>query len=130
MLHESATFRDTKHVEEVLASNEEVFRYCVFESANIEGGSFDGVFVSCEFRDIEFYWGLFNSALFFGNRFERCTFQGTSFSSCRFVECTFTDCSFVKDNLASPCSARETKLFACAAHNCEGWNELFANHMP
>lgn len=130
MLYESQTYREAKQVKDALASHDAVFRYCSFETANLEGGDFDDVFISCEFRDLDFYWGMFNLALFLNCKFERCTFRGTSFAGCLFMESTFADCRFLKDNLAAPCDAPDTKLFACSAENCEGWNELFGNRVP
>lgn len=124
MLHESFTICESKVVEKALTTSEEVFRYCTFESASIEGGTFDGVFLYCTFHEIEWYGGLFNLALFIGCKFERCTFLGTSFADCRFVDCTFTDCHFQEDNLCAQCSAPETKFMSCSAHNCEGWHEI------
>ncbi len=121
----SETFQNTKQVKDALVSRDAVFRFCSFESANIEGDGSDGVFLTCEFRDIDFYWSMFNLALFANCKFERCTFRGASFAGCRFVECTFSDCRFLKDNLGGSCNARDTKLFECVAENCEGWDELF-----
>ena len=130
MLHESITFRETRIVEKALTQQDGVFRYCIFDSASIEGGTFGDAFLTCEFRDIECYWGLFNLALFSNCKFERCTFRGTSFAGCRFLECTFSECQFLKDNLAASCVAPDTKLFACINQNCEGWSELFADRAP
>jgi uncharacterized protein YjbI with pentapeptide repeats len=124
MLYESETLHETKFAKNALESRDGIFRYCSFESINLEGGDFDGVFLACEFRDIDFYWGLFNLALLINCKFERCTFRGTSFAGCRLVECTFTECRFLKDNLGGSCVSRDTKLFDCVAENCEGWNEL------
>ena len=130
MLFESETFRETIQVKKALASYDSVFRYCIFEAASLQGGDFGDTFISCEFRDVEWYWGLFNLALFSNCKFERCTFRGTAFSGCKFVESTFTDCHFVKDNLSASCDAPDTILYACIGQNCEGWNELFQNQIP
>ncbi len=119
------TFQETKQVQNALESRDGIFRFCSFESANLEGTGSDGMFLSCEFRNIDFYWSLFNQALFFQCKFERCTFRGASFAGCRLVECSFSECRFLKDNLGGSCDSRDTKLFDCVAHNCEGWNELF-----
>jgi uncharacterized protein YjbI with pentapeptide repeats len=126
MLFESETYQGTKQVKNALVSHDAIFRYCSFESANLEGGDFDDVFLSCEFRDIDFYWGLFVLALFSNSKFERCTFRGTSFSGCRFIECNFIDCRFLKDNLNASCDSPDTKFFACIAENCEGWDKLLS----
>ncbi len=125
MLFESETFHGTKQVKDALISRDAIFRYWSFESAILEGGDFEDVFLSCEFRDIDLYWGLFNLALFSNCTFEHCTFRGTSFSGCRFIECNLIDCRFLKDNLDASCDSPDTKLFGCIAENCEGWSELF-----
>ncbi len=70
MLHASETFSESKQVKEALLSRDAIFRYCTFESANIDGGDTDGVFLSCEFRNFEWYWGMFNLALFHNCKFE------------------------------------------------------------
>ena len=130
MLHENLTVRGSSVVEDALSENEGIYRYCTFESASLEGGTFDGVFLYCTFRDIEWYWGLFNLALLIGCKFERCSFRGTTFADCRFVDCTFTDCHFQEDNLRSQCCAPESKFFSCSANNCEGWNEILTTSAP
>ncbi len=122
------SFQTTKQVKDALESHDAVFRYCSFESADLEGTGSDGVFLTCEFRNIDFYWSLFNVALFFNCKFERCTFRGAAFAGCRFVECTFSDCRFLRDNLGGLCDARDTKLFDCIAVNCEGWDVFPASH--
>ncbi|MDD5057680.1 MAG: pentapeptide repeat-containing protein [Sideroxydans sp.] len=124
-LFQSEKFEKTAEVRDALASRDSVFRFCSFESADLDGDGSDGVFLTCEFRNIDFYWSLFTLALFFNCKFERCTFRGASFADCRFVECVFTDCRFLKDNLGGLCDARDTKLFDCVADNCDGWGELF-----
>jgi uncharacterized protein YjbI with pentapeptide repeats len=130
MHHESVTFATSKEVKKALAASNEIFRYCHFESAELEGGESDGVFLNCTFQDLEWYWGLFNLALFVECKFERCTFRGTSFTGCRFVECSFDECRFLPDNLGGLCSASETNVYASTAENCEGFNELFSIQAP
>jgi uncharacterized protein YjbI with pentapeptide repeats len=125
MLHENSTIQETETVKEALEADDDIFRDCAFESASIEGGVFYGAFLSCQFKDVDWYSGLFNVASFFQCKFERCIFRGTSFSDCRFVECTFLDCQFLEDNLAAKCVAPGTKLYACIEQNCKGWNALF-----
>ena len=125
MLYESESYSELNQVAKALSDNDSVFRFCTFESASIEGGAFGDTFLYCEFRNLEFYWGLFNSSLFSNCKFEGCTFRGTSFSGCAFLECTFSDCRFLKDNLAAKCSSTDTKLYGCIQNNCEGWHELF-----
>lgn len=130
MPHDSVTFATTKAVEKALAESDEVFRYCHFESAALEGGDSDGVFLSCTFQEFEWYWGIFNLALFVDCKFERCTFRGTSFAGCRLVECEFKNCRFVPDNLGALCAATDTNVYGCSSLNCEGFDELFPNRVP
>lgn len=130
MTRESETFATSVEARKALAESDEIFRYCHFESAKLEGGESDGVFLSCTFQDFEWYWGIFNLALFVGCKFERCTFRGTAFSGCRFVECSFTDCQFLADNLGGSCSASGTNLYGCSSTGCAGFNELFQSQKP
>ena len=125
MTQESVTFATSKEVRKALAENAAIFRYCHFNNAELEGGDSDGVFILCNFQGFEWYWGIFNLALFVGCKFERCTFRGTAFSGCRFVECSFTECHFLPDNLGGSCSASETNLYGCSSTDCDGFNELF-----
>jgi uncharacterized protein YjbI with pentapeptide repeats len=83
------------------------------------------VFLSCTFQDFEWYWGIFNMALFVDCKFERCTFRGTSFAGCRLVDCSFSECRFLPDNLGAACSSSDTGVYGCAAENCVGFKELF-----
>lgn len=127
MLFESESFHGEKLVNKTLGdSGDSIYRYCELEVASVEGGNFGDTFLSCEFREVDWYWGLFNLALFHKCNFTQCTFRGTTFADCKFVECTFTDCRFIKDNLGGGCSAPGTKLFDCTEQKCEGWNELFS----
>jgi uncharacterized protein YjbI with pentapeptide repeats len=92
MLHENLTFDTSQTIETLLAARDDIFRYCAFGSATVEGSIVEGALLSCSFTDVEWYWGFFNTALFVGCVFERCTFRGASFADCRFVECQFTNC--------------------------------------
>ena len=121
----SVKFSSPKEVSGAFHTNEELFRYCSFESTTIEGGDSDGTFITCKFQQFEWYWGLFNMALFVGCKFNGCTFQGTSFAGCRFVECSFVGCRFLPDNLGGSCTATDTKLYGCTSQDCEGFNEVF-----
>jgi uncharacterized protein YjbI with pentapeptide repeats len=123
----SETFNSSRTVQKALAVNDEFFRYCEFDSASLEGGHFDGVFVFCHFKNVEWYWGLFNLAVLVDCNFDNCVFRGTSFSGCRFVNCTFSNCQFLRDNLNSLCSATETYVYGSQFHNCVGVNGLFQN---
>lgn len=124
------TFGTSKDAKQALAAHDEVFRYCHFDSLALEGGVSDGVFLSCTFRDFEWYWGIFNLALFVGCKFERCTFRGTSFAGCRLVECSFDNCRFLPDNLGGLCTATDTNVYGCSSQHCDGFDELFPNRVP
>jgi uncharacterized protein YjbI with pentapeptide repeats len=121
----SETFSSSRSVKKALNASDEFFKYCEFLSASLEGGHFDGVYVSCSFKEIDLYWGLFNCAVFVDCGFEHCTFRGTSFAACRLVNCSFKDCHFLKDNLNAVCDAPETTVYDCRAENCDGFDELF-----
>lgn len=123
----SETFNSTRTVKKALAVVDEFFRCCEFESALIEGGHFDGVYVFCAFKSIEWCWGLFNTAVLVDCKFENCIFRGTTFSSCRFVNCSFNNCQFLRDNLDALCTATETYVYGCQFQNCVGTNGLFKN---
>jgi uncharacterized protein YjbI with pentapeptide repeats len=125
MSRESETFATPGEASTAFAENDEIFRWCRFETVRLEGGESDGVFLSCTFQGFDWYWGIFNLALFVGCKFERCTFRGTAFSGCRFVECSFTECRFLADNLGGACSASDTNLYGCTSTDCVGFNELF-----
>jgi hypothetical protein len=57
MSQESVTFATSKEVKKALAVNDEIFRYFRFESAELDADDSDGVFLSCAFRDFEWYSG-------------------------------------------------------------------------
>jgi uncharacterized protein YjbI with pentapeptide repeats len=122
----SETVNTSQAVEKALNVSDNFFRYCEFSDASLEGGSSDGIFVSCSFKDVDWYWGLFNAAVLVDCEFENCTFRGTSFSRCRIVNCIFKNCRFLRDNLSVLCSAHETNIYGCQSEGCEGFNELFA----
>jgi len=128
VLIESVEYDDRRAVSNVL--EESVFRYCEFSKFSYEGGHIDAVFLSCTFRDIEWYWGLFNACVFVGTRFVGCTFRGTSFPDCRFVECEFVECRFVADNLARECSAEGARVYGSSATSCTGAEFLFGDGAP
>lgn len=99
---------------------ENAFRYCTFEGLNEEGGHSTSVFLDCNFVRCEWYWGLFNCAVFVGVTFTECVFRGTSFSGCKFVECEFTRCQFVPDNLGRGCSFDDTRWYGCSKRETQG----------
>lgn len=97
-----------------------VFQYCTFKNFDTEGGDVDSIFVACRFDDCEWYWGLFNCAVFVQVTFTNCTFRGTAFGGCKFVECEFIGCKFVKDNLDAECSFNGNAWYGCSQEGCSG----------
>lgn len=101
-----------------LWSGEPVFRFCQFDKLNIEGASFEGALLWSALRDIDWYWGLFNTATIVGTRFERCVFRGASFRGARFVKADFIDCRFALDNLGGACLFDDCSLTECRFERC------------
>lgn len=52
---------------------------------SLKEGHFDGVFIASTFQDMEWYWGVFNMAIFVGRAIENGVFCDTSFADCRIV---------------------------------------------
>lgn len=102
MLFKSQQFEDG--LEEPAGWSDHVFHYCDFSGISTEGGEVDSVFVGCKIENCDWYWTLFNLAIFVSVDFNGCTFRGTSFSGTKFVECDFNNCKFIKDNLDGECS--------------------------
>ena len=101
------------------------FRYCEFKDVTTEGAHVDSEFVRCKFADCDFYWGLFNLAVFIGVKFENCKFRGCSFADCIFVECEFRHCDFVFDNLGGNCSFDGTRWYGCKQYESIGIESTF-----
>ncbi len=101
--------------------NDGYFKHCDFESLLIEGGVIDSDFVSCSFKNAEWYWTLFTQSNFIQCRFEECVFRGATFAQVLFVECSFTNCRFLKDNLDSPCEFDRTVAYGSSIENGEGF---------
>ena len=97
-----------------------VFRYCEFSNISTDGGDMDSVLIECTIENCEWYWGLFNLAVFVKVTFRACTFRGTAFSGSKFIECEFIDCEFIKDNLNADCSFDDIAWYACTQMNCTG----------
>ena len=129
MPFESAILTGAQAVHKALATEQEYFRYCTFSNASLEGGHFDGVFIACIFKDMEWYWGLFNTAIFVDCTFENCIFRGSSFAGCRIVQSSFEKTRFLKDNLGAPCSSSETSVYDCRVEDCEGVEDIFPTLM-
>ncbi|MFC5475528.1 pentapeptide repeat-containing protein [Paraherbaspirillum soli] len=118
MFFESQQF-DTR-LKKPFGWSDNVFRYCDFAHINAEGGDVDSVFVSCTFEKCDWYWGIFNLAVFVQVKFTNCTFRGTAFSGSKFIECEFVDCEFTLDNLNSECSFEDVVWYGCIQKNCKG----------
>jgi uncharacterized protein YjbI with pentapeptide repeats len=106
---------------------EHCFQYCTFIDLVEEGGSIESVFLACDFRNCEWYWGLFNIAVFVGVTFTDCTFRGASFSGCKFVECEFVRCKFTLDNLGGSCSFNDSRWYNCSQKDTEGLDSAVAH---
>ena len=100
------------------------FKFCDLEGLSSEGGHITSDFSSCSFKDIDWYWGLFNICNFMECRFTNCTFRGTSFPSCKFVECIFTNCQFCKDNLNTDCDFNSAIAYGCRFENTIGFTAI------
>jgi uncharacterized protein YjbI with pentapeptide repeats len=116
MLFESEQFET--RFEKPAGWSDNVFRYCDFSNIATEGGDVDSIFVGCTIEHCDWYWGLFNLAVFVQVKFKNCTFRGTGFSGSKFVECEFTNCEFIKDNLNSECSFEDIAWYGCTQNNC------------
>lgn len=92
---------------------------------SLKEGHFDGVFVASTFQDMEWYWGLFNMAIFVGRAIENGIFRDTSFADCRIVQFGFKKMCFLKDNLDGACSAYATCVYDCWTEDCEGVGKVF-----
>jgi len=98
--------------------DENVYRYCNFDSLDPEGIHFAGVMTGCTLSRCHFYWGLFNTALLHEVRFDRCVFPGTSFCGSALVECKFENCEFILDNLGGDCTIEDCLIAECAFIGC------------
>jgi uncharacterized protein YjbI with pentapeptide repeats len=103
--------------------SDHVFRYSAFAGISTEGAEIDSAFLSCKIDNCEWYWGLFNLAIFVEVTFEGCTFRGASFAGCKFIECKFSNCQFLKDNLGGDCSFDDVVWYGCSQTNCTGLPE-------
>ena len=105
-----------------------IFKFCVFEEFYVEGETIDSVFLSCSFRKVEWYWGLFSICSFIGCRFTDCTFRGSAFYGSKFVECAFVNCRFVKDNLDGDCKFEGAIAYGCSFQDVEGFDASTTEH--
>ena len=97
------------------------FKFCNFEDLSPEIVSIDSDFHDCTFKNVDWYWGLFNICSFVKCQFTDCVFRGASFPDCLFVECTFTNCQFVKDNLGGECDFDRTVAYGCSLKDTVGF---------
>jgi uncharacterized protein YjbI with pentapeptide repeats len=111
---------DKQNVRNV-AWDEDCFKYCEFVGITPEGEHITADFTDCVFKDIDWYWGIFNIVNFVNCKFTNCVFRGTSFSDCKFVECELDGCRFIKDNLNGDCSFDRAVAYNCKISNCEGF---------
>jgi uncharacterized protein YjbI with pentapeptide repeats len=87
-----------------LLSEDHVFRYIHLET-NIEiSVMISGIFDSCKFERIEFYWNQFNLSKFINCKFKNVKFRGARFSDCIFIKCEFESCEFAPANVGNGCS--------------------------
>jgi hypothetical protein len=98
--------------------DESVFRFCTFDSLELEGLSFAGIMQSCTFTSCQFYWGLFNCALLAEVRFVDCSFPSTSFRTVKLVDCTFERCRFELDNLGGDCTISDCLIASTTFDRC------------
>jgi uncharacterized protein YjbI with pentapeptide repeats len=101
--------------------DENHFKYCEFKTFSVEGGLVCSDFVSCSFRDVEWYWTSFSGSNFIDCQFKDCVFRGTTFPDSRFVECRLAHCRFIKDNLGGDCGFSNTVAYKCSVERCEGF---------
>jgi uncharacterized protein YjbI with pentapeptide repeats len=101
--------------------DEDCFKYCEFYGISLNGKHITSDFTSCMFKNIDWYWGIFNIVNFVDCKFINCIFRGTSFPDCKFVECELTGCQFVRDNLNGKCRFDGTVAYHCKLSNCEGF---------
>jgi uncharacterized protein YjbI with pentapeptide repeats len=127
VLHNRSVDTDTELPSQV-GWEDNCFCYCAFAGLHEDGGSIDSVFLNCEFARCEWYWGLFNLAIFVGVKFTDCTFRGTSFADCRFVECEFARCHFTTDTLGGNCSFEGSRWYSCTQIGTQGMERFV--HAP
>jgi uncharacterized protein YjbI with pentapeptide repeats len=103
--------------------DDHIFRFCTFEQLDEDkiATAVDATFLGCRFKNIDFYWTLFNNVLFHDCEFKDCTFRGVSFAGCRFVDCSFESCVCTQDNLGGSCSFERSRWYGCTHNDCVGW---------
>ncbi|WP_257168885.1 pentapeptide repeat-containing protein [Bradyrhizobium sp. SRS-191] len=99
--------------------NEGIFRWCNFVQLEIELPMVGGAMIGCALREVDWYWGLFNTVLLSHTTFKSCVFRGMSFAECEFIACRFEDCRFVLNNLQGPCRFSNCIVVETAFDRCE-----------
>ena len=100
---------------------EDCYKFCEFTGFTKDGGHISSDFTCCTFKDIEWYWGIFNIVNFIECKFINCTFKGTAFPDCKFVECEITNSKFEKDNLNANCDFENSSAYNCKIKNSIGF---------
>lgn len=103
-----------------------VFQFCTFHNLDGEGLHVTSHFIDCEFEGGDFYWVIFNLAVFVGVTFKNCRFRGCSFAGCRMVECVFEHCEFDKDALDGDCTFTGSRWYACKQQSTQGLRTEYA----
>ncbi|GMV95544.1 MAG: hypothetical protein AMXMBFR82_53220 [Candidatus Hydrogenedentota bacterium] len=111
----------SQNLQTVNWGGDDCFKYCEFLGIAPQGVHVEADFSNCTFKDIDWYWGLFNIVTFVDCRFINCTFRGCSFPGCRFVDCEFDGVRFVRDNLNGACSFEGAVAYGCRVMNSEGF---------
>lgn len=110
---------DRKFLPPAAWDSDTIFLYCSFTGLQLDGPSVDGAMVRCTIERVDWYWGLFNTALVAHTAFKDSVFRGTSFRGVDFVSCTFERCRFVRDNLDVSCTFSDCTLTECTFSDCE-----------
>lgn len=116
MLYEVSEFGGAHGLPDEWGDN--VFRFCTFDSLDIDGFGFDGAMMGCTVRRSQFYWGFFNTAVLVDLRFQDCVFPGTSFRGCRIIDCTFERCQFTLSNLGGDCTVDDCTIVGTSFLDC------------
>jgi fluoroquinolone resistance protein len=96
-----------------------IFTCCTFRDLTIDGASIDGGLIQCGFQRVDWYWGLFNTAIIAHTKFEDCVFRGCSFRGVEFVDCVFERCRFTRDNLDGTCVFDDCRIVECSFERSE-----------
>ena len=101
--------------------DEGYFKFCEFEGLSIEGRLVSSDFVSCSFKNIDWYWSLFSGCNFINCDFADCAFAGTGFPDSRFVDCKLVNCRFTQDDLGGDCDFSKTIAYGCSVESSLGF---------